>query len=87
MKTSKEAFEAYCWERGFNPEVYPAVTEWQRVWQAATEARDAHWREKLQSEEVVKNVGRAISRAYADHGDTSDIANAALAAISKEVTK
>lgn len=74
MKTSKEAFEAYCWERGFNPEVYPAVTEWQRVWQAATEARDAHWREKLQSEEMAWRCSEALwRRNYPNGGVCVDI--------------
>lgn len=87
MKTSREAFEdwhdaifdvsaatAVKNEYGY-PENGHIQMQW-RAWQAC----DARWREKLQSEEVVKNVGRAISRAYADHGDTSDIANAALQA-------
>lgn len=88
MKTSREAFEAWY---GSKPEQTEdgnyagAFTQarWE-TWQAC----DAHWREKLQSEEMAENVAKAIFR-YLDitkHWEIfKDEAKVAIAAISKEM--
>jgi len=45
----RQDFEAWCWEEGFNPEMYPAI-QWKKVWEAA----DARGRAAERAEIVAK---------------------------------
>jgi hypothetical protein len=54
MTTSREAFEAYYTGRYDGDINCEFAANMLHSWETATTARDAHWHEKLQSEEVIE---------------------------------